>query len=418
MKLLLFILGISFFFLFFLLSTSLKEPHSLFSNIYIEANIYIILSVFLIIKVLKNDFQRKKKRKEKEGIGFSYYISWGFLFPLIKDFFSRYVYYIACILFYTWIFLLLKVFLQEIHLPKMFLIFNILILSFYFIEQKFKVFQDFLRINAIIISLYYAIFQLWYLMWVWQNFLIEDIYNIFLLFVLLGLFLYSPRKKQYIPIIASYMMLYIFLEYLVIIRYFFWDINMWASIFSFWLSILFLWYTKVISLFLWLSKQLLRIWGLLFSYAFLYFSLLIILLWSPFFLLLLPAIILISITLYNFHAYYQNYISLFLGSLWFILFWYGLYKFFIPETIFYTYIAFFFFLFSSFFLFIKKIYSFEYIYDMYFFQVFSLLVNISWVIFFFFFWEISILAIAFLLLWESLFMFLLYYNFRNKALLW
>ena len=300
----------------------------------------------------------------------------------------------------------------------MFLVFNILILSLYFFEHKLNVFQDFLRVNTIIISFYYTVFQLNYLAFWNIEFLKEDILNITLLFVLFWLFLYSSRGQKYLSVIASYMLLFVFLEYLVLLRYFFEDIKIWASILSFLTSILLLWKTQALATNFLLPKELLRIWWLVFSYAFFYFSGVLIFSSSFIYPFLIPAIIISSLWLYDIHRRFQNYISLLFWSMGFLLAMYGIYKILIPDEYLKDYMFYFFFLFSGGLLFINKIYPLSYIHDRYFFQIFSILVNVSWVLYFFFFHEISILALALLFLWESLYFFFSYYNFRNATLRW
>lgn len=415
MKFLLLFLGISFFFIFFLLSSISFSSGSLLWNVFIEAHVYIILSILLIVKVLKNDFSKKRKEKVSKKWNIFSFFSFDFILPLIKTFFWKYLYYIACIFFYISIFLLLHVILWEVDIPKMFLLFNSLILFLYFIENKLHIFQNFLRINTITISIYYIISQVLYLYGYWEILSYIDILNIIFIFFLLCLFLFSSRWKHYTPVIASYLIFYIFLEYLVIIYFFFQDIKIWASLFTFVVSIIFLIKTSTVSKTLFLNKELIRSWWLVFNFIFIYFASEIIFSWATYSLVLLPAVLWSSVILFSFHKKFQNYISLLVWSLWIVLFFYGIYSFFLPDNQFFTYICFLFFFISLIFLLIKQFYSLNYYYDSYFFQIFSLLVNLSWVVYFFFFMEISILTVALLFLWESIYLFFLYYNFRKRV---
>jgi len=419
MKFLLFLLGITFFFIFFILSSLSDSKESLVNNIYIEAHIYIIISLILIVKVFKNDFHKKSRNKEDSKTIFpKVTFSWSFMFSLIRLFFWKYIYYIACSFFYISLFLILKVLLWETDIPKMFLFFNLLVLSLYFFEHKFQLFQDFIRVNTIIVSLYYTLFQLSYLIGWTEWFSLADMLNIVLLFVLFFFLLYSSRKKKYIPVISSYVVVFIFLEYCVFLKYFFESLNYWISILSFFLSVIFLWKSQFFHKKLYIPNALVRVWGLISSYIYIYFSSFLILSSSSYSFLLILGTLIISIVLYDFHAKFQNYISLLIASLWFLVAWYGGYLLFMPTVFVKDYLFVMFFAIALVFLFIERVYINSYIYDIYFFRVFSMLVNICWVISFLLFWESSILSSGVLLFGESLYFFFSYYSLRNNTLKW
>jgi len=419
MKFLLFLLWITFFFIFFTLSSLSDSKESLISNIYIEAHIYIIMSFLLIVKVFKNDFQKKQgKKTEKKSIFPKVSFSWSTIFTLIKIFFWKYIYYIACTFFYISLFLILKVLLWETDIPKILLFFNILVLSLYFFEHKFQLFQDFIRVNTIIVSLYYTLFQLSYLMgWV-RWFSLADMLNIILLFILFFFLLYSSRKKKYIPVISSYLVVLMFLEYCVFLKYFFESLNYGISILSFFLSVIFLWKPQLFHKQFNISNTLVRVWGLVSSYVFIYFSSFLVLSSSPYSFSLILGIFIISIVLYDFHAKFQNYISFFIASLWFLVSWYGIYLLFMPSDLVKDYLFIMFFIIALIFLFVERIYKSSYIYDIYFFRVFSIVVNICWVVSFLLFWESSILSSGILLFGESIYFFFSYYSLRNTHLKW
>ena len=145
-------------------------------------------------------------------------------------------------------------------------------LKIYFFEHKFQLFQDFIRVNTIIVSLYYTLFQLSYLIGWTGWFSLADMLNIVLLFVLFFFLLYSSRKKKYIPVISSYVVVFIFLEYCVFLKYFFESLNYWISILSFFLSVIFLWKSQFFHKKLYIPNALVRVWGLISSYVYIYFS--------------------------------------------------------------------------------------------------------------------------------------------------
>ena len=366
---------------------------------------YVILSLFFIIRAWKSNFFKKKKSSTKDPF---FHFSWKNIFLLLKCFFESYIYYIACILFYTSLFFIGKVFFGEIDIPKILLWINILILTLYFFEHKFELFQDFIRVNTSLVSIYYVIFQIYYLLWLWVIFSFIDIGNIIILFILFVLLLRVSKKrwKEYTPLIYSYILIFIFLEYSVIIQYIFGIVEYGVSILSFIWTVLFLYFTQRVKEYIPVSLELIRIWGLISGYIFLYFSYFLILPPNILQIFYIPAMMVVIYILFLFHKEFQNYISLLIASLWILWVSYSLYRIFFTWDLIYTFLCIFFFTVSLFFFGIEKIYKPAYVYDVYFFRIFSLIVNISWVISFFLFWDFSILDTAILLLGESIYLFL------------
>lgn len=75
----------------------------------------------------------------------------------VINIFSCYIYYIACALFYFAIYLILKSIYGEVELSSLFLLLNVVVIGLYFLEHKISIFQDFIRVNLILISLYYIV---------------------------------------------------------------------------------------------------------------------------------------------------------------------------------------------------------------------------------------------------------------------
>ena len=79
----------------------------------------------------------------------------GELRDFVKDIFTSYIYYIACGLFYSALYLILRSFYSELQIPLLFAFLNTVVIALYFLEHKVPVFQSFVRVNLVLISLYY-----------------------------------------------------------------------------------------------------------------------------------------------------------------------------------------------------------------------------------------------------------------------
>ncbi len=417
MKFLLFFLGIIFFFIFFFFSKNSFSWDSFFVNLYIEANIYVWISILLILGVIKTDLRKKHKKNTKTRL-FTFQLSYKDVFVYIKLFFEKYIYYIACIFFYISLFLIFQVSIGEVDLPRIFLFFNILILILYFLEHKFFLFQDFIRVNTAIVSLYYILFHILYLFWYIEWFSWEDVLNILFLFLLFFFFFRSSIWKKYISALASYLITFIFLEISVFIKFFSFDMQIVIASISFFIALFFFTQTSYFSKKLGVSKGLVRVWGLLFSYIYLIFMSFQIFNQSFISWIFTLGWVYTWYILFLFHNKFQNYISLLFSSYAISLSLYSFYLLVIPESFEKIYLSFLLFCISWIFIFLDKIYKVAYVYDVYFFHIFSILVNLCWVLLFFFFWDFSILNLGILLLWESIYFFFSYYTLRKISKKW
>jgi len=160
MRFLLFLLGIIFFFIFFLFSRLENIEGVLVGNLYFIAHIYIAISLLFVIGL----FSRSKLRQENESPkNIKRLMPSGEDIRLfVKDFFSDYVYYIACLLFYMAVYFIAKAVYGDINASAIFLCLNFIVIILYFIEHRFTLFQDFIRVNLVIISLYYIINHIMY----------------------------------------------------------------------------------------------------------------------------------------------------------------------------------------------------------------------------------------------------------------
>ena len=424
---LLFLLGVSFFFIFFLFSRGSIES-SLFPSLFIESQIYFLISFICFLWLLRRSFPLKKKKKLLEWESETYVdeiekktrftISKADLWYYIKGFFHKYIYYIGIILFYSSLILLLRAILWEIHIPLLFLLCNIWVIALYYIEDNFPLFQDFIRVNTFVVSLYYIGKTILRIFVQTEVFMIIDIINIFFVFILFALFFISSRKKSYIPTLASYALIFSFLQFSLVFQWLFGGSFIPIAILSIILAIIGSMKTHFISWFLWVSSALVRLWTLLFF--FLFFLLASFFIFSQsftsfvFILLSFPAIIL----LYMFHNYFQNYFALSMSFYWVLSSWIAVFLYIIPQGYEWASLSFISFFFSLCFLFLDSLIDTWHKFDKYFFRIFSIWVNLVWVFCFFFFLEFSILKLAFLLLGESLYLFYSYYSISKISSSW
>lgn len=417
MKFLLFFLGISFFFIFFFFSEiSLRE--SFFENLFLEAHLYIFLSLLCVLSLIPLPSRRWKKGEEKEKLLAKITFTRADIAHASSVFFEKYIYYIGTLLFYLSLFLILKALLWEIDIPFVFLCFNILVVALYYFQNKFPLFQDFIRINTLVVSLYYVSQSLQYLFWLWGSIGLIGVINILFVFLLFYYFIISSKGKNYLPVISSYALIFTFLQIVTLYTHYFSDSLLGISFLSFFLGLSCLFLTQKIASVVSVRKGLVRIWGLIFLYISSIFT--------PLYILkedVLAGIFILfsgvtAYFLFKFHERFQNYISLFFASYSGILVALWIYNFTLPQSAESYYLFLFCFFLSGVFLLWDRLSKIHYIYDKYFFRSFSIVVNLVWVICFLYFIEVSILKLAFLLFGECLYFFYSYYSLRNENSLW
>jgi hypothetical protein len=306
----------------------------------------------------------------------------------------------------------------QVEIPLLFLLLNVVVIVLYFLEHKFEVFRDLVRVNMLLISLYYIIIHALYILWVPYDFSLVDMVNIAAVFVLLLILLYSKKSDKYSPLLWHYFIAFAFLEILTFSKSL-----MWGEFVSFWLIALVLWvlslvFTKQIYQRVGLPKKIIRAWGALFLSVFITISLFFVWREDIYSLFLIPLLVMWAWLLSEFHMRFQNYGALSMGIFWYMWAGYGVYSilFWEGEEKLYFYILAL--LFSWILLFFEKTYHAPKNYDIYFFHILSLLVNLVWVFCFLFFRDISILSLWILLLIESVYLFVSYYTISNTKPLW
>jgi hypothetical protein len=421
MKFLIFLLWIIFYFIFFLFSLEKWNSYnSLLWSLFIEAHIYIATSLIFLFFL----FISRRAQKEISPLGdddenwYQLNITRNDILKFVWKFFTQFAYILAILLFYLGIWLMFQSIVWSFHIPIMFLLFNILVLWLFFIEHKFMVFQDFLRINTGIISIYYIFIHIYYILGGSIALWFYDIVNIVLLFVLFYFFLRTERKSQYKYIMQSYVIAFIFLEVLVVLKYFFSFEPTLYSFMSWVFAMIFFVFPQQLNQQFKIHIFLSRIWGIVFSYFFLIFlsiSLFDINLWV---IILCLVSFLISLILLEFHKKFENYVALLWASYGSFIWLLWLFLAFLNQDFIEHYITIFLYFISLIYLIFDVVRKKSYVYDSYFFHVFSLLVNLSCLISFFFFIDFSILNTGLFLIAESLYFFYSYFSLRKTFKKW
>jgi len=421
MKFLIFLLWIIFYFIFFLFSLEKQNAYnSILLSLFIEAHIYIATSLIFVFFLFVSSRSNKEIAPRDSEIESSYRfdVSKKDIYVFVKIFFTRIVYILAILLFYVWIWLIFQVLLWSFQLPIIFLLFNILVLGLFFVEHKFIVFQDFLRINTGIISVYYIFLHIFYILGWTITLSFFDVLNIILLFVLFFFFLKTERKSQYKYLMQSYVIAFVFLEVLVTLKYFFSFQASLYAITSLVFTLIFFINPRELYKYFKIQIFLSRIWGIIFSYFFLIF--LSISLFNINFVVLLLSLssFILWYILLEFHKKFQNYISLFWASYWYFIWMFWIFLALWKWDFVQNYTTIFLYIISVVYLVFDMLRKDSHIFDSYFFHVFSLLVNLSCVISFFFFIDFSILSVALFLIGESLYFFYSYFSIRKTAKKW
>lgn len=395
---------------------------SFFPSIFWESFLYLFLSFLSLISVSRlrisvsdiwDDISQETNTSWKEQVSFKN------ITQSIFYFFETYLYYIALLCLYFSNYLFIRYFWEDYSLTGVFFIFNVLALWGYILSKKFQIFYNMIQVNALIVSLYYIYYHILYLFFgMWQMQIIDFI-NVFCLFCLFLLFLRSEhtQKKERDRSIL-YIFLFLYLEISVLIRYFFPNMSMAPEayiglIFPF----IFFFFTKQLQEITLCSKQVFRFLGLIFSAFTLAFGIFLIFHQEIEYIPLFVIYYILSWMLYLFHVRFFNISALFLSLLWLLLSSY----YFLWWTPFgnnqeissYIFLGFSFAIIAiSRYL---KLYKKD---EVLMFSVVSLIVNLSSLILFFIFTNISILSVWMFLALESFFLFLLYFHFKRHISLW
>jgi hypothetical protein len=421
MKFLLFFLGVVFFFIFYLFSQISGVEGFFISNLFWIANIYVFIAILFAIHLMFYSQKNEKHwntNESKENEPHRYIPSWEESITFIKKVFSQYIYYIACALFYIALYFIMHSLFPQTDLPLLFLLLNSVVIILYFLEHKFEVFKDLVRVNMLLISLYYIVIHALYLFWFPYDFSIVDVINIVAVFFLFFIILSSKKTDKYSVLLWHYCIAFSFLEILTFFKSF-----MWVGFLSFWFLALLLWtgsliFTKQIHQRLRFPKKILRAWGVSFLSIFIMIAVFFIWKEDIYSLFLIPLLVFWAWILVEFHNRFQNYWALSMGALGYMWAGYGIYSIVLSQSEEKLYLYILMLLFSWIFLFFEKLSFSPRNYDIYFFHILSLLVNLVWVFCFLFFRDISILSLWILLLIESLYLFVSYYTISNTKKIW
>jgi hypothetical protein len=413
---LLLLLGLSFFFIFFLFSKLPDFNWYFVGSLFLEANLYILFSLLSCLVVYKHSLSSKKiiDSTDAHSKFWEFIPSSGEIKDFFIDFFSNYIYYIAGILFYCAIYLITRSFSPELDIAYIFLVFNIIVFSLYFFPKSLTLGKDLIIINLVLISLYYIWEHILYLFYSTQIFSSIDIINIFAVFILFCITLFNEEYGAYRKVIEQYFIIFLFLELSTLYKWIFsWDISSLGIIAGILGSFLLI-FTDYIKKYFFISKYASRTWGLLFGGISVVIYAILVIFQSEQFIMYSIGVFCISILMLLFHKRFCSYFALSAWAIWISSFWHFLYMLLLQGTYGNTYLFIIYFFLSFLFIYILRKLQTFYDFDRYFFRIISVLVNLIWVITFLFFNEISILAVWLLLLWESVYLFFIYYSLRKN----
>jgi len=419
-------------------------------NLFIDSILFLILAIFLFFYFSSFNIKKEKKQelleeynneelnyikenKEKRNI----------LKKInFKNIITSYIYYIWFILFYISIYLILKSFwITDFSYIIFFL--NFIIIIFFIISHKAEIFKDFIRINTILFSLYYIFLYLYIFITGINSLILIDFINtlfLFSFFITTFYFNYKEikiKKEVYLKNTDNSLVLYFFIYSFIVFSLYFkmilidyfnlTDIN-YSLIFvytSIFLNIL-IYYILQKIVFFRSSRYTLRALSFLFSYISIIFSIIYFIknideiLLSDFtsiFNTFSLIFILLYWIIFNFeiHKKFQNYISLFFSVFSFVfllnfllyknifLLWWNIVNLWLILN----------FSISYFIVIFTYLYRQNYSFDYFFLHICAYFVNILWISYYLYFWNIDILNIWIILLLDSILIFLSYFKLKK-----
>ena len=207
MKFLLFLLWISYFFLFFLLFS--EDFESQYFSLFLQWQIYFAISLFCVIYTLEmKSFQWKKNILSafslKESIFF------------LKCFLANNLYFIGILFLYASFYFILQGLFENIYIHSIFFLVNIGTLCIYYLSQRSDVIYNIIQWNTIIVSLYYSISHILFLFWGDIFFTLIDIWNLILISILFVLLFISDRDKEILYYTAIHALIFYILEFSIL----------------------------------------------------------------------------------------------------------------------------------------------------------------------------------------------------------
>ena len=237
MYFLLLLLGVCFFFIFFIFSNLTDFNWYFIWSLFIEANIYILISLWACALVYKQSYIWKNRAQissDEEDSIFQYFPDWKELKDFFISFFSNYIYYIAGLLFYISVYIIAGSFFPDITIEHIFLVLNMSVFGLYFFTKGISLGKDLIIVNLILVSLYYIWEHILYLFSSFEAFSYIDIINIIAVFILFCITLIHKEYIVYRKVIEQYFLVFLLLEIATLYKYFyFWDIiSFWTGFLS------------------------------------------------------------------------------------------------------------------------------------------------------------------------------------------
>lgn len=382
---------------------------SLSGNLFIETFIFIFLWVFFFFSF--SDFKKKKESVSDLWENFSFDI----VAILLKNFFKKYLYYFWFLFFYISTFIIFRNY--DISFSYFIFIINcIVFVLFLFTNKKLFIIRDFIKVNTVLFSTVYIGLYNFHFFWGNMGFLTIDFINSFFLLALflisISFDIYLFKSEKIHSFFVSYFSIFLFFFLVFIFSLFFSSLSFVFSITSFFLSFLFFYIFPEINIF---QKNTisLRYISLILNYTSIISSFLFLQTWRfnayIFFILFV-------LWLFNFyiHKRFQNYISFFF---WYISLLVAIFSFYFHFLFFgsqkyiyflvFTFILEFLSIVLSFFISLKNIYDYIIIY------IFSYLIILFWVVYFFVLNGFDIFTFWVILLLLSFSIFMTYYKINS-----
>lgn len=374
-------------------------------NILIESIVFFIVWFFFFIWFSSYEINKSKKIYSFNILEIK---------KSINNFFKRYLYYFWFILSYSSIYFILKSFWFT-DISIFILIVNLIVLFLFFLTNKFFLFRDYIKVNTILFSLYYLVYYIYYLIYWFLDIVFIDFINSSFILLFFILNFYNDRKLSLTnksdKSLVFYFFSYVFISFTYYLSTFIWNISFTIVVFWALLSIFIYNFVSKIDFFK-NNIILLRI----ISFLFLYISIIIWVIYSiknglnlVFFIILVYSIVFNFKTHYSFQNYISFFFSLFIFS-FLIYYFYFRYLYSFDDGFIFLVLSLWL---SLEFVVLTYFYKLKYFYDNYFIHIFSYIINLVSLIYFFIKFEFDFFWMWIILLIESIFVFLSYYKLKK-----
>ena len=222
----LFLLGLSYLLLFLYLSNGISGEKWIFwTSSQISSYIFAWISFWAILLSFLSDRKNiptigSGEEMENDDMEIQEYesIIKNFLSDIqdkSKYFFSEIVYILSIISFYISLYFGLSYIFDTLTISKILFFVNMGVLFFSLFEKKFSVFWDLLRLNTIIVWIFYTCVNI-LLLFGYYTYSLYDFWNIFAIGVLFYIFLYSSQHPKYISFFQVLILSFTLLELYVV----------------------------------------------------------------------------------------------------------------------------------------------------------------------------------------------------------